>query len=296
MEVFEYGKPAAMAIPHSILDQLAGLCLEESGNKMYFSLGDIRFSAECGVHGEILIRANLPLGFETLDLKVERSFRGRSQRRMAVISGRGIIGAAELYRESYYKLVPTESSTPTLEINGIHMHRVSGVDPIVDARLKVTRVVRRGDSVLDVCTGLGYTAIQSLRLGAARVYTVEADENVLLLASINPWSFRLRDPRVVQVLGDATRVVEFFENSKFDVIIHDPPRLMSETSSLYSIELYREFYRVLRRGGRVFHYTGEPGRLRGRNLPGRVSRLLREAGFSEVRFSKRALGLYAVKI
>ncbi|MGC9072426.1 MAG: hypothetical protein ACP5HK_07055 [Acidilobus sp.] len=36
---------------------------------------------------------------------------------------------------SYYKLVPVEGSeAPTLEINGIHKHRVKDTTPLEDAR------------------------------------------------------------------------------------------------------------------------------------------------------------------
>lgn len=179
---------------------------------------------------------------------------------------------------SYYKLrYLGEGVAPTLEINGVHMHNIAGTDPIRDAERKVRLVgVEPGDRVLDICTGLGYTAIQSLKRGA-RVDTIEKDENVLLLAEHNPFSRDLVRAKVI--LGDAFYVLDELEKGYFDKIIHDPP-VFAFAGELYGIEFYEKMYRVLRRGGRVFHYTGSPGKHRGvRFQRGVVKRLLR-AGFS----------------
>lgn len=74
------------------------------------------------------------------------------------------------------------------------MQRVKGIAPWEDTLEKVRAArVHDGMSLLDVCTGLGYTAIASLDLDASSVITVEKDENVLKIASANPWSRRLAD-------------------------------------------------------------------------------------------------------
>jgi predicted methyltransferase len=65
-----------------------------------------------------------------------------------------------------------------------------------------------------------------------------------------------------------------------DAILHDPPRF-GIAGELYSQALYDQLARVLRRGGRLFHYTGAPNRLTsGRDVPGEVAKRLRAAGFS----------------
>jgi predicted methyltransferase len=204
---------------------------------------------------------------------------------------------AEVRGRHYYKLVPTSpGAPPTLEIDGIHMHRVSGTDPWRDAVSKVSAArVRRGHRVLDICTGLGYTAIASLRRGARLVHTVEVDENVLWLAERNPWSRGLASDRVAVILGDASEVVWLLPEAHYDRVIHDPPRFTSRTSSLYTLDFYRRLYELLRPGGVIYHYTGEPGRVHGRRLPERVSSLLRQAGFEAVRWDPRSLGLTARK-
>ncbi|MDW8011250.1 MAG: RsmD family RNA methyltransferase, partial [Sulfolobales archaeon] len=127
----------------------------------------------------------------------------------------------------YYKLKPTAPrSAPTLEISGIQMHRTTGVDPWTDTLLKVSSLGSlRGAEVLDVCAGLGYTAIAEVARGAERVVTVEVDPNVLKMAQHNPWSRKLEDPRVEVVLEDATEYVEELESERFDAVLHDPPRI-----------------------------------------------------------------------
>lgn len=126
----------------------------------------------------------------------------------------------------FYQLVQVGSTAPTLEIGGIHMHRIKGTVPWQDSLQKVRAArVGPGHKVLDICTGLGYTASLSVKFGASSVLTVEKDEKVLRIAEVNPWSWGLADERVKVVLGDAVEVVKELSDSSFDRIIHDPPRL-----------------------------------------------------------------------
>jgi len=196
---------------------------------------------------------------------------------------------------SYYRLRAVAPDTaPTLEINGIHMHRISGVTPWEDTLAKVRCArVRRGARVLDVCTGLGYTAVASLAAGAFRVVTVEVDPNVLEIASYNPWSRGLADERVTVLLGDATELVPMLPDSSFDRAIHDPPAIYA-AGELYSREFYGELFRVLRPGGILFHYTGKTGHTRGVDVARGVARRLREVGFEAV-IVRQVLGVVARK-
>ncbi|MCE4601683.1 MAG: RsmD family RNA methyltransferase [Desulfurococcales archaeon] len=200
-----------------------------------------------------------------------------------------------LARRGFKALEPTDVGPPTLWIDGIHMHRIKGTNPIRDARSKVRAArIGRGDKVLDICTGLGYTAIEALSSGARIVVTVEVDEDVIYLARSNPWSRALASDRIILIHGDAVEVVGELEPG-FDKIIHDPPRFSSRTGALYSLEFYKNLYTLLRPGGTLFHYTGEPGRGRRINLPGSIASRLSRAGFIVVRYDKIAQGIVAYK-
>jgi predicted methyltransferase len=197
--------------------------------------------------------------------------------------------------EHFYKLVLVKwGKPPTLEIDGIHMHRILDVTPDVDSEMKVALLgsIRCG-RILDVCTGLGYTAIVALRRGACSILTIEKDENVLRLAALNPWSWELEDDRVELMIGDAFEVVDKFEN-EFDAVIHDPPRI-SLAGNLYSLEFYRKLAKALKPGGRIVHYVGQPGIHRGRRMWKGVLERLRQAGF-DASYDKRSRCVYGRKL
>lgn len=184
---------------------------------------------------------------------------------------------------------------PTIEINGIHMHRIVGIDPWSDSLTKIKAArVGKGDRVLDTCTGLGYTAIASVKKGAREVVTFEIDESVLWIAERNPWSRGLASDRIKLLHGDVTTLIHELPDSYFTRIIHDPPRFTKSTGDLYSLEFYRELYRVIRKMGVLFHYTGEP-RLHGPSIIKGIAERLRIAGFRVLGFDKSALGFIAVK-
>jgi len=195
-----------------------------------------------------------------------------------------------------YKLFATGLKTPpTAEISGIRMHRTKGIDPWADTLEKLKSLGRIRGRVLDCCMGLGYTAIASLKAGAEEVYTVEEDEGMRMLAKINPWSFGLQDDRIKKIAGDVSEVVKGFSDSSFDAIIHDPPR-MALAGHLYSLEFYSQLYRVMKAGGRLYHYVGSPGgRYRSKDIPSGVAKRLKAAGFTGVREESGALGVSAGK-
>jgi len=210
------------------------------------------------------------------------------------VSNGGVYKAAIAGEAGFYKLVPT--IPPTIEINGIRMHRTKETNPLQDTRNKVNAVKpNEGETVLDTCMGLGYTAIEASRRGTY-VITVEKDPNVLELARINPWSRELFTGGKVQVIqGDSFEVVKRFKPESFDAIIHDPPRF-SLAGQLYSEEFYRELFRVLKPGGRLFHYVGNPGKkYRRKDIQRGVMERLRKAGFIGVKRVEEALGVVARK-
>ncbi len=176
------------------------------------------------------------------------------------------------------KLVPTEWGAPTFEIDGIKMLPTAKVSPHADAERKVGLIQPRGKIVLDTCGGLGYFAAWCIKGGAARVLSFEKNPDVIWLRSLNPWS-----PEAGGVLeltqGDIVDHITRFADGSVDAILHDPPRF-GIAGELYSQVFYDHLARVLRRKGRLFHYTGTPNRLTsGRDVPNEVSKRLRLAGF-----------------
>jgi predicted methyltransferase len=192
-----------------------------------------------------------------------------------------------------YSLMPTEKA-PTMLVSGIPMHRIKGTDPQQDTREKIRATKPVVGMVLDTATGLGYTAIQASE-SAELVVTIELDPVALEVAHYNPWSQRLfNNPKINQLIGDSCELVEDFEGDTFNRIIHDPPAF-NLAGDLYSGEFYRQLYRLLRPGGRLFHYIGDPNSKSGRNITAGVVERLRKARFKAVKRAPRAFGVVGYK-
>lgn len=191
--------------------------------------------------------------------------------------------AVSRYGRSLIKLVPTQWGTPTFEIDGIKMLVSARIAPMDDARQKVALVAPRGKIVLDTCGGLGYFAAVCLDAGVARIRSFEKNEDVLWLRTLNPWS---PDPdsaeaggRLQLTHGDVSQAIADIADASVDAVLHDPPRF-GIAGELYSQVFYDHLARVLRKGGRLFHYTGAPNRLTsGRDVPREVARRLEKSGF-----------------
>ena len=201
----------------------------------------------------------------------------------------------QIYSELYgrlYSLMPT-TGAPTMLISGIPMHRIKNTDPMADTRSKIRAASPRGQ-VLDTCTGLGYTAGLAAQR-AASVITIELDPAVIEICRQNPWSRALfQSPNISQRIGDSFEYVFDFEDAQFDRIIHDPP-MFNLAGHLYSTEYYRELFRILKRGGRLFHYIGDLRSKSGRNVAKSAARRLQEAGFSTIKRRAEAFGLLAFR-
>jgi len=194
----------------------------------------------------------------------------------------------------YYKLAPT-AGAPLLEISGVKMHISKGTDPFTSASGMAEQAVRKGDKVLDCCSGLGYAAIAAHRLGAAEVLTIELSPQVMGLRAQNPWSNDLGKQGIVQRQGSSFELIGTMASMSFDSVIHDPPRF-SLAGELYSEEFYREIYRVLDRDGRLFHYTGNPHVIKtGSSFVDGVIRRLKAAGFKRVEKVEHLMGVSAQK-
>ena len=190
-------------------------------------------------------------------------------------------------------LMPTEKA-PSMLIAGFVMHRIKDIDPHEDTLRKIAAIAPVVGRVLDTATGLGYTAIEAAKT-AQQVVTIELDPGAQEMARLNPWSQALFDnPKIHQVMGDAFEVVQDFEDRSFARIIHDPPTL-SLAGDLYAGEFYRQLFRILERGGRLFHYVGDPNIKASGSVTRGVLRRLQEAGFARVARRPEAYGVVAYK-
>jgi uncharacterized protein len=190
-------------------------------------------------------------------------------------------------------LLPTLSA-PSMLIAGFSMHRIVATDPLQDTLKKVATIAPIGGRVLDTATGLGYTAIEAAK-SAQQVVTIELDPGAQALARLNPWSRDLfANPKIQQVMGDASEVVPTFEAESFACILHDPP-VFSLAGELYGGAFYRQLLRVLKRGGRLFHYIGNLNSKSGGTVARGVIRRLHEAGFRRVVRRPEAFGVVAYK-
>ena len=182
------------------------------------------------------------------------------------------------FTSSLIKLVPTEWGPPTFEIDGIKMLPTAQVSPYEDAARKVALIQPRGKVILDTCGGLGYFAAWCVHGEAAQVLSFEKNPDVLWLRSLNPWSPAPGDSLTL-TRGDIVEKIATMPDRSCDAILHDPPRF-GIAGELYSQAFYAQLARVIRRKGRLFHYTGSPNRLTsGRDVPAEVMHRLRRAGF-----------------
>jgi uncharacterized protein len=190
-------------------------------------------------------------------------------------------------------LMPT-GGAPTMLVAGLPMHRIKETDPWADSQTKIAALAPITGRVLDTATGLGYTAILAAR-AAEEVVTIELDPVGLEIAAMNPWSRELfTRPSIRQIVGDAAEVLPTLEAGSFARVLHDPP-MITLAGDLYGEAFYRELYRVLRRGGRLFHYIGDPASASGRRTTAGVIRRLQSAGFARVTRRPKAFGVLAWK-
>ena len=193
----------------------------------------------------------------------------------------------------HVSLMPTRNA-PTVLIAGFPMHRIKNTDPMRDTQTKIRAIAPMTGRVLDTNMGLGYTAILAART-AQDVITIELDPAVVEVAGQNPWSRELfTNPRIRRVVGDSFDEVAAMETETFARIIHDPPTIQL-AGELYSAEFYRELYRVCQRGGRLFHYIGDPKSGHGAKYTPGVIRRLEAAGFTHVTRRPEAFGVSAIK-
>jgi predicted methyltransferase len=206
----------------------------------------------------------------------------------------------DLFDKHYYKL-RLYNGVPILEIDGLRMQLVKDFDTPLDYAKEVVKGLvvgsKKSAQVLDTCMGLGYTAIEaSKHENVASVITCEYAEPVITLAKWNPLSESLfeKDGKITVIQGSIAERIRKMPSSSFDFIIHDPPRF-SHAPDLYSLEFYKELFRVSKKGARIFHYVGTLGAKKGKHIEAGASQRFSEAGFCRIRYVRRLQGIFASK-
>ncbi len=173
---------------------------------------------------------------------------------------------------------------PTVEISGIKMHVTENGDPLKDTHQKLRFLKGAKGRVWDTCCGMGYSAIGLAQLpGVSLVVTSEIDPTMLAICQENPWAQPLwHRPDIQVVRANSATLVSMLRDGSLAAVLHDPPRF-ALAPELYEVVFYRELWRVLRNGGRLYHYTGNPKKHQAKTLPVRTAHRLRQAGFQEVR-------------
>jgi predicted methyltransferase len=240
----------------------------------------------------VVLPRDLWIGWDDLALIAEHEEACFAVRAPGVIERIGQFSEA---LSRHYSLYPT-GGAPTLLIAGFSMHRIKGTDPWQDTLAKAHAAGPLRGRILDTSTGLGYTAIEAARTrGVEEVVTIELDPTTLTIARDNPWSRELfTDPKIRQLVGDSYELVPEFPAESFSRIIHDPP-IFSLAGELYSGAYYRELFRILRRGGKLFHYIGNLESKGGGGVARGAIRRLQESGFTRIERRPEAFGVVATK-
>lgn len=188
-----------------------------------------------------------------------------------------------------------EYKAPTLILGGFGMHRFKNTNPQADTIAKIKAVGHFHGHVLDICTGLGYTAIHAAKFEEVnKVTTIELDPLVISIQRRNPWSRELFENEKIQRLqGNGVDVIKQLASNTFSIVIHDPPA-QRLAGHLFSEQFYKEIRRVIRTGGKLFHYIGDPDSDESGKLFAGVERRLRGVGFGEIEVNRKAYGLTAM--
>ena len=196
----------------------------------------------------------------------------------------------------YYKLSPTRD-WPTIKLSSVPMHRHIKVTPREDTETKIKEIMPVKGNVLDTCCGLGYTAIMaSNQPDAVKVDVFERDEYVLHIAGLNPHSQALFDSNKIELhKEDVFKGIKKLKDESFDRIIHDPPTYKI-SPDLYSAVFYKQLYRVMKKGGILYHYAPNPGKTKGSEFYRHIINILMESTrFKDIEYHEKSSGIRAVK-
>ena len=186
----------------------------------------------------------------------------------------------------FYKLVPTQFR-PILKISGTSMHKKEFLDRLQRDRLY--------GNVLDSGTGLGYSSI-IISKTAEKVTTIEIDENVIEIAKLNPYSRELFNSRKIKrIIGNICQEIKKFENKEFNFVILDGGSVKG-SEEFFSLDNYKEVFRVLKPKSKLYHYVPKHQIKRGRDFATEVIDRLKKSGFKYIVRDKEGSYVIASKL
>lgn len=183
----------------------------------------------------------------------------------------------------FYKLRPSSrNNAPTIEISGKPVHVRLGIDPMGVCKRKIDCISPVKGVCLDTCLGIGYTAKLLCENGADKVISFEARRAVLDIIEVNPWSSDVLENEKIDIrIENAAEGIKEFRNGFFDIVVHEPPSYRSAVD-LYQEGFYEELYRVMKIGGKLYHYV-ETSRKKSLDTVSAVRKRLEKAGFRNIR-------------
>ncbi|HLC64609.1 MAG TPA: methyltransferase [Candidatus Nanoarchaeia archaeon] len=266
---------------------------KEVADKIVSAKGRVNVSLDLGIsQSEVVVDKQALIDNQ----KIELSDLGKLKERTCYVLEDGALKRIAFFSNEtnlYYKLLPTRD-WPTITLSSTPMHRFTFVSPREDTEAKIREISPVQGRILDTCCGLGYTAIMSAK-DADEVHTFERDENVLRIGSYNPHSQELFSNKKIHLhKEDINNAISKLKDSYFDRIIHDPPTF-KYAPELYSSTFHRELFRILKKGGILYHYCPAPQRTKGKTMYPGIIRRLKEAGFKGAEYHESSSGIRAVK-
>lgn len=211
------------------------------------------------------------------------------------IESNGKLEKVAIFTDHYYSLKHW-NGIPLLEIDGIRMHLVKDYsNPLQYAKEVIKTIKFAGrEIVFDTCCGLGYWAIEESKY-AKKVICCELKKEVLKLAKQNPFSKDLFNNDKIDLKNKSCfDYIKTIDKESIDIVMHDPPTILI-ANELYSLDFYKQVFRVLKPKGIFFHYIGQVGINKGRRFDSEMIKKLNEANFKDCKYYEKLQAIICKK-
>ncbi len=149
------------------------------------------------------------------------------------------------------------------------------VGALEESRIKYVEPanISEGDVVLDFCFGLGYNTITALKISSKiKVTALELDKDILkeVLTNVVPDEYKsenelvkiavqnsldkIKNDKINLIIGDAKEEIKKLPSNSFNAIFFDPFS-PGKHKELWSLDIFKECYRILKKNGRLTTYS-----------------------------------------